>query len=119
MTTKEYQEECRRTSPSFEQDLQVERRVQKIAMLLHAQLGIASEAGELADALKKYAIYGRLLDLSNINEELGDLLWYISLACDAIGLSMADVMNHNINKLRIRYPEKFTEEAAAKRADKV
>lgn len=47
--------------------------------LLHASLGLVSEAGEIADALKATMIYGKPLDLTNMKEEVGDGLWFAGL----------------------------------------
>jgi NTP pyrophosphatase (non-canonical NTP hydrolase) len=87
--------------------------------LNHALHGLASEVGEIADTIKKHIIYKQRFDIENMHEELGDLLWYIALMCFNNGFSLEEVMCCNIEKLKKRYPEKFTEEAAAARADKV
>lgn len=118
MTPNEYQKECQRNQPSFEQDLLIEKRMSRNAMLLHALLGLCSEIGEFADAIKKHVIYNQPLDITNLKEELGDKCWYLALACTALDINLEDVMQHNIDKLRIRYPEKFTEEHASLRLDK-
>ena len=86
--------------------------------LLHAALGLTGEAGEFADCIKKHWAYGQKLDAQNAIEELGDLLWYVALACDALNVSMDEVAARNIGKLRKRYPEKYQDELAAMRADK-
>ena len=86
--------------------------------LMHAALGLAGEAGEFADAIKKMLVYGRELDLENAIEELCDVLWFVALGCHALGVSMADVAQCNIDKLRRRYPEKYDDELAYKRMDK-
>lgn len=83
--------------------------------LLHAAIGIATEGGELLDALKKTIFYGKELDSVNLKEELGDLMWYIAIACESLGTSIEEVCKININKLRARYPEKFTSDAAINR----
>lgn len=84
--------------------------------LIHAALGVTSEAGELADAVKKHLAYGRPLDATNVVEELGDLLWYVALAADAVGVSLREVCVRNIAKLRRRYEGgRFTERAATVR----
>lgn len=118
MTANEYQKACERTMPSFEQDLLIEKRCSTNQMLIHALLGMSSETGEFADALKKHIIYNKPLDIINLQEELGDKMWYISLACSALGIELADVMQMNVDKLRVRYPSVFTEELADKRLDK-
>ena len=87
--------------------------------LMHAALGLAGEAGEFCDAIKKHLVYGRELDRENAIEELGDVLWFVALGCTALGVSMSDVAQGNIDKLRKRYPEKYDDELAYRRLDKV
>ena len=83
--------------------------------LLHAGMGLASEAGEFTDALKKYLFYGKPLDKANLVEELGDLRWFMEQAADALGVSMYEIEQANIRKLSVRYPEQFTEDKAVNR----
>lgn len=77
--------------------------------LLHAAMGLATEAGELLDALKRHLFYGAPLDRVNVKEELGDTSWYLALAIDELRTTLHDVQTANINKLRARYPDKFAE----------
>jgi len=84
----------------------------------HAALGISGESGEFSDCVKKYLVYGQALDRENAAEELGDLLWYIALGCETLGVSMADVAIQNINKLQARYPDKYSDFHAIERLDK-
>lgn len=83
--------------------------------ILHAILGVSSEAGELVDAMKKHMIYGKPLDLVNLSEEVGDVMWYLALLCKHCGVSFEQVWAANIAKLAKRYPEKFSEDAALNR----
>ncbi len=80
--------------------------------LNHAVIGMTGEVGELASTMQKWLHYGQPLDKVNVEEELGDLLWYVALACNALGVSMESVMEKNIAKLKKRYPDKYTEELA-------
>ncbi len=75
--------------------------------LLHAGMGLCTEAGEFLDALKKNIFYGKELDEVNLKEEIGDLLWYIALGCNALGTTIDECQAVNIDKLRERYPEGF------------
>ena len=50
--------------------------------LVHAQMGLTSEAGEFTDAVKKHRIYNKPLDIPNLIEEIGDILWFCALACE-------------------------------------
>lgn len=89
-------------------------------MYLHAALGVAGEAGELADAVKKEFIYGKPRDLKNIIEELGDLRFYIQATMQLYGISEQEVLQENANKLSIRYKQlRYSDEAAQSRADKL
>ncbi len=83
--------------------------------LLHAGIGLATEAGEFLDALKKHVFYGKELDTVNLSEEMGDIFWYCALIADELGVDFSKVMDTNIAKLKARYGEKFTEEKAENR----
>lgn len=83
--------------------------------ILHSSLGLVTEAGEFADATKKYIFYGKKFDTINLIEELGDLFYYMALACNVLGVSFEEVMQINANKLKKRFPEKFEEQLAINR----
>lgn len=118
MTPNEYQNLAMRSKPEINGF--IENRLQgKFTDLVHAHFGMSSETGEVADAIKKYLIYGKEFDTLNVIEECGDLLWYISLCLSAVNCSLESCMTQNLLKLRIRYPEKFTEKDAVERKDKI
>lgn len=81
-----------------------------------AGLGIAGEAGEFAELVKKYLFHGRPLDREKVIKELGDVLWYVMFAADVVGSSLEEVARVNDEKLNERYPQGFTVEAASTRA---
>ncbi|MFZ1736087.1 MAG: nucleoside triphosphate pyrophosphohydrolase family protein [Candidatus Moraniibacteriota bacterium] len=83
--------------------------------LLHAGIGLATESGEFLDALKKSIFYGKELDRVNLKEELGDVLWYMAIAMDALGTDFETEMEKNIKKLKARYGEKFSQDSAENR----
>jgi NTP pyrophosphatase (non-canonical NTP hydrolase) len=83
--------------------------------LLHAAMGAATEAGELVDQMKKALFYGKPVDMTNLKEELGDVFWYLAIMLDELGIDPQEVMDTNIAKLRARFPEGFTQEAALNR----
>lgn len=119
MNEKEYIIATRRTDPDdgYEPGGGITERLRtaRMARLLHYAMGVCTEAGELLDAVKKAAIYGRPLDKTNIVEELGDGDWYRARLLDLLGVDPAEVRRVNIEKLRKRYPDGFTEEAAVER----
>lgn len=79
-------------------------------MGINAALGLVGEAGEFADQLKKELYHGHTTDDDKLERELGDVLWYIALACEYLGVSMGDVARKNIDKLKARYPDAFSTE---------
>lgn len=83
--------------------------------LLHAAMGLATEAGEFVDALKKHIFYGKPLDHTNLVEELGDSSWYERIALSALETSFLSMLERNVYKLQARFPEKFTEHNAVNR----
>jgi NTP pyrophosphatase (non-canonical NTP hydrolase) len=87
--------------------------------LMHAAFGLAGEAGEFSDCIKKHLVYGQALDRFNALEEIGDVLWYCALACSALGVDMESVAQSNIQKLKNRYPDKYSDQHATTRLDKV
>lgn len=88
------------------------------AHAVHMALGIAGEAGELVDAIKKHAIYSKPLDVENVVEELGDIEWYMEGLRAALGITREQVLQHNVDKLNKRYPQQYSDADAQKRADK-
>lgn len=83
--------------------------------LLHGAMGLDTESGEIMDSMKRHIIYGSDLNVVNIREELGDIMWYVALICDELGLTIEQICEDNIAKLRKRYPDKFSRELAEKR----
>ena len=89
------------------------------AALLHAAVGVAGEAGELLDAIKKHAIYGKPLDLDNVVEELGDIEFYMNEIRRHTLIKREYTLSMNIEKLRSRYGSgKYSNSQALAREDK-
>lgn len=81
----------------------------------HMLLGMVTETAELADVFKKDLAYGKEIDWINIQEEVGDLMWYVINFCTINGFDLEKILEQNIAKLEARYPEKFTVEKANNR----
>ncbi len=78
-----------------------------MALLLTGSIGIASEGGEFAEIVKKCIFQGKPLDADtqfHIKRELGDIMWYWTNSCRALGLDPNDVIAENVEKLKARYP---------------
>lgn len=86
--------------------------------LMHCAVGIAGEAGELLDAIKKTWVYGKSLDRANVIEELGDIEFYAEALRTLLDIDRDEVIAANVAKLEKRYPTKYTDELALARLDK-
>lgn len=75
--------------------------------LEYPTLGLAGEAGEVANIVKKIQRDndGVITDevRAKLKDELGDVLWYISACADELGLSLDEVAAFNVNKLAKRH----------------
>lgn len=70
-------------------------------------LGIAGEAGEVADEIKKVKYHGKTLDWDVLDKEVGDVLWYIQCYANLRGTTIPQLINKNMEKLEKRYPQGF------------
>ena len=78
-------------------------------------LGLAGEAGECADYVKKVVHHEKELDRDHLVKELGDVMWYLSRVADHYDITLSEVMTTNIDKLAKRYPDTFNFEDANNR----
>lgn len=105
MSPNEYQRAAMRTAP------------QKLS-LAEAALGMATEASEAADVLKKYLFQGHPLDTEKLKKEMGDALWYMAYVCHIVkDIDLESVMIDNIEKLQTRFPNGFSPEMSMARMD--
>jgi NTP pyrophosphatase (non-canonical NTP hydrolase) len=87
-------------------------------VLIHGVFGIAGEAGELIDIVKKHMVYHKPVDVAHVKEELGDLLHYITYLTNKYDWTFEELTEANFQKLKIRYPSGYSDKDAIKRADK-
>lgn len=106
MKANEYQELALRTAPSIPGENQD---------LVYASLGLTGEAGEFSEVMKKVAYHGHPIDKTRLIKELGDVQWYVAYAAKCLGVSLQEVMQMNIDKLKARYPEGFSVEKSVNR----
>jgi NTP pyrophosphatase (non-canonical NTP hydrolase) len=97
MTLDEYQKQALTTVLSSEDEFKD---------LLHWVLGINGEAGEIAEKVKKIIRDkgGKVSDedKAEMAKEVGDVLWYLAVFADHLGLSFDEVAQKNLDKLRSR-----------------
>jgi NTP pyrophosphatase (non-canonical NTP hydrolase) len=69
--------------------------------VIYPALGLAAEAGEVANKVKKILRDGKF-DREAIADEVGDCMWYIAALCRDLNIDMQDIANNNIKKLKDR-----------------
>jgi phosphoribosyl-ATP pyrophosphohydrolase len=111
MTAKTYQEFVKTTAGAFKPLNEEEGRVAAAA------LGLVGEAGETSEALKKWLFHGHELVREKIAGELGDVMWYVTELCNALDLTLEEVMKDNVEKLSLRYGGEWTTEKSVARVD--
>ena len=87
---------------------ELDREGANIERLLTAGVGINAEGGEFLEIIKKMVFQGKAWNSDNREHliiELGDIMWYVAQATQALGISMEEVLDTNITKLSKRYPE--------------
>ena len=77
--------------------------------MINASYGLSGEVGELNDMIKKAIFHKHQLNVEHVKKELGDILWYVAMMCHSFGIDLDEVMQMNIDKLKERYPNGFSE----------
>ena len=75
--------------------------------LLTASVGMCAEAGEFTEIVKKIIFQGKPVTEENMfhmKRELGDIMWYVAQACMGLNISLDDIIEMNVDKLKSRYP---------------
>lgn len=76
-------------------------------VLINGVMGLCGESGEAIDIVKKWLAQGHALDREKLAKELGDIAWYLAETAYGLDLSLEEVLEGNIRKLKKRYPEGF------------
>lgn len=93
-----YQQLANRTAPAGNQR----------SIATNLAMGLAGEAGEVVDYLKKVLFHAHDFDRENLVKELGDLMWYASQLALVYDIELNEVAEKNIEKLKKRYPAGFS-----------
>ena len=107
-TLAEYQQAASRT---INRSLTTEQR------MVDAAAGLAEEAGEVLGLVRKHVFMHHELDRARLVTELGDALWCLTGIAAVVGVSLDEVATANLEKLRRRYPDGYSDSASARRAD--
>ena len=117
MNVREY---CARVVERFEMDEEIaEGRLASSgnALALKNAIGLAGEAGEVLEHVKKWIFHGRVLDRDAIKKEIGDAIWYAFAFGRALGFSPEEILEANVAKLEARYQDAYSDARCAAKAD--
>lgn len=108
MKVNEYQDAAMRT---------INKELSKKDILINSVMGLCGEAGEAIDIVKKNLAHGHTLDKVSFAKELGDVAWYLAEAAFAIDMTLEEIFQMNLDKLKKRYPEGFSKGDSIQRRD--
>lgn len=86
-------------------------------LLLQGVMGMCGEAGEACELLKKKMFQGHPLDKEHVAKEIGDVLWYAAVTAHALGYTLDEIMEMNIEKREKRYRGEFSVEKSLNRKE--
>lgn len=78
-----------------------------VPLLITGAMGLCGESGEFSEIVKKILFHGKLVSVdtvTHLSKELGDIIFYWTNACRALGLDPNKVISDNVSKLEARYP---------------
>lgn len=107
MNFREYQQKARRTQNP---------RLTPRELLEHATWGLTSEVGEITGMLQK-KFQGHVINMPAMRKEIGDALWFLSEMADVYKFDLDAIAQENIEKLRRRYPDGFSEARSVNREE--
>ena len=97
MTLDEYQQLALKTALNHPEDL-----MDKTIWVM----GIVGEAGEVVEKWKKIVAYKEGVitdqDKRELQKEMGDVVWYVAVLANSLGMTFEEVMQLNVDKLRDR-----------------
>ena len=84
--------------------------------LCHALSGMSAELGEVHSIYQK-VYQGHQIITEDLQKEVGDLMWMIAEFCTVNGWKLDDICQMNVDKLKARYPDGFSEDRSVNRGD--
>ena len=86
-------------------------------MIIWNAIGLAGEAGEVAELVKKGIFHQHGIDREKMVKELGDVMWYVAALCTKLDMDLGVIMEVNIRKLEKRYPDGYSSTDSQRRVD--
>lgn len=82
----------------------------------HALHGMVGEIGEIHSIYQKH-FQGHMISEEHLKKEVGDLMWFVAEYCTANNWLLEDIMQMNIDKLMLRFPEGFEADKSLNRKE--
>lgn len=76
------------------------KELEKMDILINSVMGLCGESCEAIDIVKKWFAQGHKLDKKHLVSELGDIAWYLAEVATALDLSLEDILQINLDKLK-------------------
>lgn len=86
-------------------------------LLINSVMGLCGESGEVIDLVKKHVSHGHPLNREKLIDELGDVAWYLAECATVLDVTLEEILERNIEKLKKRYPEGFSTERSINREE--
>jgi NTP pyrophosphatase (non-canonical NTP hydrolase) len=77
--------------------------------LLRTAISLCVNSGEFANLVNKMEFQNQELDREHLIRKVGDIIWWIEYAAMVLGVSIDEVKEINIAKLKLKNPEAFAE----------
>lgn len=111
MTTQEYE----KFIPSVKGDnnANLQKKIEELKQdfdlgdIFLAAFGLAGEAGEVEDLIKKWIFHDTSMDKDHLKKEMGDVMWYFTLLALSFDFTLDEIMAANAEKLKARFPNGF------------
>lgn len=93
--------------PLFVEKMMPQHNRESNDYMLECAMGMSGESNEILEHFKKYRWHGHELNVEELIDELGDVLFYVVAMMNALNLDASEIMLNNHNKLTKRYPDGF------------
>lgn len=86
-------------------------------LILNGVMGLCGEAGECIDIVKKHIFQGHELDKQKLIDEASDCFWYLAAIASGLDITLEEIAQHNVEKLKKRYPDGFDIDKSVNRSE--
>lgn len=88
----------------------IDKDLSNIDMLINGVMGINDESDEAIEIIKKHIGHNHKLDKESLTKQLSQIAWYLAETATALGYSLEDIFKMNIDELKDKYPDCFSDE---------